>query len=131
MRLLASTAQELMTAGPVSVSADASAEQVTAFLADRGFGAAVAIDDAGHPVGVVTKTDVLVHARERAAAGRTEPATVRDIMTPAVFSVREDAPAESVVRQLLALNVRHLFVVDAGGVPVGIISPTDVLRHLG
>jgi CBS-domain-containing membrane protein len=52
-------------------------------------------------------------------------------MTPAVFSVRPDTPARSVVEQLLALNVHHLFVSDAAGVVVGVISPIDVLKKLG
>lgn len=119
-----------MTAGPVSIADTDTADEATAFLTHRGFGAAVVIDEAGHPIGVVTKTDILVHTRERAAAGKLEPATVRDIMTPAVFSVREDTPATSVVEQLLVLNVHHLFVVDSSGVVVGVISPTDVLRKL-
>ena len=39
-------------------------------------------------------------------------------------------PPRSVVEQLLALNVHHLFVSDAAGVIVGVISPVDVLRKL-
>jgi predicted transcriptional regulator len=34
------------------------------------------------------------------------------------------------VEQLLALNVHHLFVVDAAGVIIGVISPVDVLKQL-
>jgi CBS-domain-containing membrane protein len=52
-------------------------------------------------------------------------------MTPAVFSVKEDTPARSVVDQFLGLNVHHLFVMDGSGVVVGIISPFDVLKKLG
>jgi CBS domain-containing protein len=52
-------------------------------------------------------------------------------MTPAVFSVREDTSADSVVEQMLALNVHHLFVVDDAGVVVGVISPLDIVRQLG
>ncbi|HVL13261.1 MAG TPA: CBS domain-containing protein, partial [Gemmata sp.] len=55
---------------------------------------------------------------------------VTEFMTPAVFSVRPDTPARSVVEQLLALNVHHLFVADEAGVIVGVISPVDVLRKL-
>ncbi len=35
-------------------------------LTDRGFSAAPVIDDAGRPVGVVSRTDLLVHDREQA-----------------------------------------------------------------
>jgi CBS-domain-containing membrane protein len=128
--LLADTAADLMTAGPASIVATATVAEAAAFLTGKGFGAVVVIDEAGHPVGVVTKTDLLVHDRERggAAGGRTP---VRSVMTEAVMSVRPDTPARSVVAQFTALNVHHLFVADAGGVIVGVIGTLDVVRKLG
>lgn len=129
LTLLADTASDLMTRGPVSISSTATVADATAFLTDRGFGAAMVIDDAGHPVGVVTRTDLLIHARERGGAGGQSP--VRGVMTEGVFSVQETTPARSAVSQLVALNVHHLFVVDAAGVVVGVISTLDVLRKLG
>jgi CBS-domain-containing membrane protein len=131
LTLRANIATDLMTAGPVSLAASDTVSEATAFLTERGFGAAVVIDDAGHPLGVVTKTDILVHARQRKPGLEPDDTPVTEFMTPAVFSVRPDTPARSVVEQLLALNVHHLFVADAAGVIVGVISPVDVLRKLG
>jgi len=68
LTLLADTARDLMTPGPVSITSTATVAEATAFLTDRGFGAALVIDEAGHPLGVVTRTDLLIHARERAAS---------------------------------------------------------------
>ena len=131
LTLLARTASEIMTPGPVSLAAADTVAEATQFLTEKGFGAAVVIDDAGHPLGVVTKTDILVHARQRKPGLEPDDTPVTEFMTPAVFSVRPDTPARSVVEQLLALNVHHLFVSDAAGVIVGVISPVDVLRKLG
>ena len=130
LTLQARTAADIMTPGPTSLSATATVAEATEFLTARGFGAAVVIDDAGHGVGVVTKTDVLVHARQKPPGLEPDDTPVTEFMTPAVFSVRPDTPAASVVEQLLVLNVHHLFVADEGGVIVGVISPVDVLRHL-
>ena len=130
MILQAKTAREMMTPGPYSVDETETVDQAAAFFTERGFGSAVVIDLAGHAVGVITKSDLFVHLRERAAGTKAEPATVREVMTEAVFSVKEDTPARSVVEQLLALNVHHLFVVDPAGVVVGVITPTDVIRKL-
>lgn len=130
LTLIAETASELMTAGPTSLHSSATVAQASAFLTAKGFGAAVVIDDAGHPIGVVTKTDVLVHAGQRRPGLEPDDTLVTAFMTPAVFSVRPDTPARSVVEQLLALNVHHLFVADAAGVIVGVISPVDVLKKL-
>ncbi|MBN9121218.1 MAG: CBS domain-containing protein, partial [Planctomycetes bacterium] len=49
---------------------------------------------------------------------------------PAVFSVRPDTSAPSVVEPLLEIGVHNLFVTDSGGVVVGVISPVDVLKKL-
>jgi CBS-domain-containing membrane protein len=131
LTLQAAIAKEIMTPGPVSLASSATVAEATAFLTERAFGAAVVIDEAGHPIGVVTKTDVLVHARHRKPGLEPDDTPVTELMTPAVFSVRPDTPARSVVEQLLVLNVHHLFVADTAGVIVGVISPVDVLRKLG
>ena len=55
---------------------------------------------------------------------------VKEIMTPVVFSVAPDTPVRRVVEEMLALKVHRLFVVDGGGVLVGVVSATDILKHL-
>jgi len=59
-----------------------------------------------------------------------DTALVRDIMTPAVFSVAPDTPAASVVEQLVELKVHRLYVVEEDGTLVGVITALDILRHL-
>jgi len=157
LALQAETAADLMTANPVSVREDATLREVLALFIDKGFSAAPVIDKAGRPVGVLSRSDLLVHDREAANYLREEPefyhkeelkteageplgrgfqvekvdrTRVTDMMTPAVFSVAPDAPASRVVHDLLALKVHRLFVVDDNGVLVGVISTFDVLRHL-
>lgn len=151
------TAAELMTRNPVSIREDASVKEAIALLIDRGYSAAPVIDEAGRPVGVLSRTDIIVHdrerveyvppvpeyyertelttrAKERLGAGfqveRVDATSVRDIMTPAVFSIGPNTPASRVVTEMLALNVHRLFVVDVNGVLVGVISALDVLRAL-
>ncbi len=141
--LWAETAADLMTPSPVSIQEDASLAEVIALLADRGIGAAPVIDEAGHPIGVVSHADILIHEREKrrsavrasaeaehVAGPAADPTRVRDLMTPAVFSVAPEASAAKVVEEMLAMKVHRLFVVDANGVLVGVISALDVLGHL-
>ena len=61
---------------------------------------------------------------------RRADATLREIMTPVVFSVQPETRAARVVAEMLAMKVHRLFVVDDSGVLVGVISAVDVLRHL-
>jgi CBS domain-containing protein len=140
--LHAQTVADLLTPDPKSLDQDATVAEAAALLSTRGFSAAPVIDEAGRPVGVVSRTDLLrnqarpaVHPARPAAGSdrRTAPdgAAVREVMTPVVFCVHPDDPAAEAVEKMLALNVRRLFVVDDAGVLVGVVSAFDVLRQLG
>lgn len=155
--LWANTAADLMMQNPVSISADAPIKEAVALFADKGFSAAPVIDKAGRPIGVVSQADIVVHDRETVeyvsvkpqVYERTPPATsagetlpkgfqienvdrtcVRDIMTPAVFSVGPHTPVMKVIEEMLALQVHRLFAIGKDGVLVGVISTFDILRHL-
>lgn len=149
LRLSAETAADLMTRKPISVRDTATLGEAVGLLADKGFSAAPVIDLAGRPVGVLSRSDILIHDRARfdeadaQVGGNGKPlavtlepcetdecSLVRDLMTPVVFSVLPDTAARRVVEDLIDLNVHQLFVVDHAGVLVGVISALDVLRHL-
>lgn len=126
LSLHARTAADLMTPNPRSISQQATVQEAAAFLTQRGISAAPVIDDAGRPIGVVSRSDVL---------GRFQSATVdrtpvNEIMTPAVFCVTPDTPASKVVAKMVGWTVRRLFVVDASGVLIGVISAFNVLQRL-
>lgn len=153
-------AKDLMSLNPMSIRRDATMREALELLTDHGFGAAPVIDEAGRPVGVVSRTDVLIHERESVRHALspddvaspydwtgwdefperslpegfsievTDPTTVAEIMTPAVFTVPLEAPAREVVKRMRELKVHHLFVVDSDLALVGVISPLDVMRHL-
>ena len=63
--LQAETAADLMTHNPLSVREDAGVQEAEAFLIDKGFSAAPVIDEAGRPVGVLSRADIIVHDREK------------------------------------------------------------------
>jgi CBS domain-containing protein len=158
LALRADSAADLMSPNPVSVRARASLREAIALMTDRGIRAAPVIDEGGHPVGVVSQTDIVVHDRERPAtlepiaefyhwsdltnesgdrlptnflADDADRTTVGEVMSPAVFAVDLDTQPAVVVQRMLDLGVHRLFVRDAAGTLVGVISTTDILRHLG
>jgi CBS domain-containing protein len=148
----AATAVDLMVASPVSLRAEATLAEALELLIGKGYSAAPVIDEAGRAVGVLSRSDLLVHDRERvrgkvpdyyshadltlagASPGYRPEADatvrVRDLMTPAVFAVSPDAPARRVVEDMVALKVHRLFVSDSTGVLVGVISALDVLARI-
>lgn len=148
-------AAEMMTSNPHSIRQHASVREAIAFLVDHGYSAAPVIDESGRAVGVVSRSDILVHDRERAehavpeyyhrsdlatAEGELLPkgyqveavdrTTVEEIMTPIVFAVTPETPAARVIQDMCGLKVHRLFVVGADGVLQGVISALDVLKHL-
>jgi CBS domain-containing protein len=152
MLLRARTAADLMVRNPISLRAKAGAAEASTLFTEKGITAAPVIDEAGRPIGVVSRSDLLIHhcehAKQRpgepdyffaprfapaAIAGDTEvdaDCTVADLMTPAVFAVSPDTPVERVIHDMIGLHVHRLFVVDADGILVGVISTMDVLKHL-
>jgi CBS-domain-containing membrane protein len=156
LTLAAETARDLMTDAPVSIRDTALLKEAVILLTDKGYSAAPVIDAAGRPVGVLSRSDIVVHDREqveylargpeyyhqaelKTPAGeklkgfqveKVDKTRVRDLMTPAVFSVAPDTPAAKVVSEMLSLRVHRLFVVDKGGILVGVISALDVLKRL-
>jgi CBS domain-containing protein len=131
LTLWAETAADLMMPNPMSIRADATVREAIEVLTDHGFSAAPVIDEAGRPLGVISRADILVHDREKGAEqGAVDTTPVRDIMTPAVFSVRPGTPAAGVIEQMVELKVHRLYVVEEDGTLVGVITTLDVLRHL-
>jgi CBS-domain-containing membrane protein len=155
--LAADTAADLMTPNPVSVQGDVSIRQATSFLVDKAFSAAPVIDAAGKPIGVLSQSDLLIHKREALEvaahgsyffskdeiAGETaellsqaaesldlDTTCVRDVMTPIVLSVAPTTGAGKVIEQLLKQGVHRLFVVDEGGVLIGLVSTVDILKKI-
>jgi CBS domain-containing protein len=115
MVLAAETAADLMTVNPKSIGHRATVEEATAFLAGRGISAAPVIDDAGRPLGVVSRTDVLIRKRHGAThplprvlhsvSGRVNPFGPRRI----VKSSAGAAIGSFVSRRCIMRNTNRLF----------------------
>jgi CBS domain-containing protein len=78
--LKATTAAELMTPNPISISDHATIINAASVLNNRELSALPVINEAGRPVGVISRADIV--RRE------TSTREVPEIMTPTVFSVR-------------------------------------------
>jgi CBS domain-containing protein len=125
LTLEAQTAEDLMTSNPISISEHAAIIDAASILSNREFSALVVINDAGRPVGVVSRTDIV-----RREAKPSHTTDIREIMTATVVSAKLDDPAWEVIAKMAAFKVHRLFVVDRTGVLVGVISAFDVVRKL-
>lgn len=145
----ARTAGELMLPNPISISENASVCEAVSLLTDRQFSAAPVIDEAGRPIGVISRTDIVNRDREKVEfmppfyaeaeleiandgllAEASDTTRVKDIMTPIVFAIGPTCPVSNLIDEFLERKVHRLFVVDDGGTLIGVISVLDVLRRL-
>jgi predicted transcriptional regulator len=130
LALGADTAADLMRGDVASLETTNTFGEALAFFIDRNVAVAPVTDSAGRPIGVLSVTDLLIHVRACETTNKVAPATVESMMTPTVFTVRDDTPAAEVVQDMLRSKVHHLFVTDDAGDIVGVVSTCDVLKHL-
>lgn len=153
----AKIAEDVMTPNPLSVRDEASVREAVVFLTDRRISAAPVINEAGRPVGVISEADILRYEREHVdhlhpvpdyylhseltlASGERLPdafeievgddTSVKDIMTPVIYSVKPETRVEDVVDQLVTRRIHRLFVVDDDGSLIGVVTTLDLLRRL-
>jgi CBS domain-containing protein len=123
--------RDVMAHDIVTVSAAAPVADLVKLLDFEQIGGAPVVDPAGRLLGVASATDVI---REVAQASGTavEPGSglvVRDIMTPATFTVRPDTTLREAARFLVRGGIHRALVLDDKRL-VGIVSAFDIVRAL-
>lgn len=153
------TVSSIMQRDVLSVAEDWSLYQLSAFLTDKQISGAPVTSAGGDLVGVVSLTDIVRHtsmpesqlreqhdthvyymhtlelqvAQEEVTAYHVEEETktlVRDIMTPMIFQVRENASIEEAADTMVRGRIHRLFVRGDKGL-VGVITALDMLKLLG
>ncbi len=146
-------ASEVMTRGVLAVGPDWPVGRLVEFLTDHSISGAPVLGDDGTPLGVVSVTDVarsrnlvdtagaehapayFTRGIERAVAREElknfhgeddSETTVRDIMTPVVFSVEEGASVQEVADAMIRGRIHRVFITSRGKM-VGVVSSLDLL----
>ena len=115
----------LMSREVVCVSASLGRAEASALFLDRGISGAPVVDDAGRPLGMLTRSDLL-----RAAIERPAPATAADMMMPIAYTLGENDALSRGAALMAAEGVHHLPVIGDYGRVVGFISTLDITRWL-
>ena len=117
-------------------------KDVVSLLTGNGISAVPVVDEAGHPLGVVSEADALAKqefhggadplswlagrrawTRRRKAAG----VTAAELMTTPAVTIGADEPLAIAARRLAEKRVRRLFVIDDDGAVIGVVSRHDIL----
>lgn len=149
------TVADVMTSPVLTVAEDWPLDRLASFFLEHNVSGAPVTNPTGEVVGVVSMTDIVrhssLHAQEGedrgtheyylASAGRQftyeemqgyhiEPeggVTARDLMTPMVFDIREDAPLQEVADMMVKGGI-HRVLVTKTKKPTGIVTTLDMVK---
>ena len=124
------TAKDIMSKDIIWVKASTSLEDLAMLFCERSITGEPVMDDVGQVVGVVSRSDVVNYTNALAERGEgldLSLATVKDIMTPTIFSVEETASLLSLIETMIEHDVHRLMVKRSEQI-VGIITTGDLLR---
>ena len=108
-----------------SIAPTATVAELTAELNSRRVGALIVKDSSGAVVGIVSERDVV---RGLASDASVVNAAVESIMTKDVVSIDPDFEVADLTRLMTEKRIRHVPVIDNGGVLVGLVSIGDVVK---
>jgi len=144
-----------MTRKVITVQDDVTLSELVATLSDHMITGAPVVDEKGKLVGVVSTTDVALRGTKRTSSIRRETPpdfylrgwelmedefrsfsveedagqVVRDVMTPVIFSVSENATFAEMADTMVGGRVHRLIVTDGDRV-VGIVTTLDLLKGM-
>jgi len=148
------TAKDVMTRQVLTVPPDLTVHELSVFLIENQISGAPVVDERGGLLGLVSLTDIAESDALRddvAVEGRPRDKdswrgkanadevrgfrmerpdlVVRDIMTPAAYTVPEDTPVATLAQTMLAGRIHRLVVTREHAV-VGIVTSLDLLKLL-
>jgi CBS domain-containing protein len=121
------TVSSLHPKAPVTISSTALLGDALQMMVDQEIGGLVVTDESNRLIGILTERDYLTKVVGLMADYARQP--LQSVMTPNPETV---GPNDTIAFALQKMDVggyRHLPVVE-DGIPIGIISVRDVIRHI-
>jgi CBS domain-containing protein len=118
--------RDVMTADPATCRPTDLGTAAARIMWDRDCGAVPVVDDAGHPIGMITDRDLCMAAYLRSL--RLDQLTVDSVMTHSAVTCSITDRLDAAGHAMADARVRRLPVVDASGVVCGVLSITDIIR---
>ena len=113
---------EIMTRDVVCARPDLTVSALTELLVRNHIGCVPIVDEAGKPIGIVTKLDLV----ERKWPGMT----AADVMMPLAITLNQHATIAHAAAVMSLEDFHHVMVVGPDHALVGVVSTMDVVRWL-
>ena len=146
----ATPVSKIMTPEVISVRSGTSVESVVELMLARGLSRVPVIDEAGRPIGIISKTDLIEESHDRGGDGEqaprprrfdkyveprgfhdeAPPRSVDEVMTRTLISAEERDSISRVAELMVSRHVHGIPVVSRKGELVGFVSTMDVLGWL-
>lgn len=110
----------------VTVSPDATLQELAATLAGKKIGAIIVGGPAGEVLGIISERDVVKAVAAAGAAALGQP--VKQYMTAKVITCGEDETIVQVMEHMTNGRFRHMPVIRDGKL-VGVVSIGDIVKH--
>jgi CBS domain-containing protein len=110
---------------PLSVDESATLEDAVMAMREHRIGCMLVVDAGGHLIGIFTERDLLMRL-ENADLARN----IRPYMTPDPETLSPDDPIAFALNLMSVGGFRHVPLVDAHGLPCGVVSVKDVVNYL-
>ncbi|MGW7456346.1 CBS domain-containing protein [Streptomyces sp. NPDC054797] len=132
--------RELMTREVITVPHNAPFKEIARTLTERQVSAVPVVDQAGHPLGVISERDLLPKSaaqgdyfqslpdREAWQDDKASGTRAEELMSSPPVCARPDWTVAEAARLMEAQGVKRLLVVDDADVLIGIVSRRDLLR---
>lgn len=118
--------EDIMSKKLVSAKADSSAREVAQLMAEKGV-SSVILKDGGKIVGIITERDLARNVCAKDGKASKTPATA--IMSMPVQTIAKSSAVEVAAKLMAEGGIRHL-AVENGGKIAGMVTATDLARHL-
>ena len=140
-------AKDVMRKRVVSIKPEMLVQEVAKVFDDKGISGAPVIDNHGHLLGVVSKSDLVHHQRDgegdhfsfyKAGSGvevlpkgyhmeLPDRTRVREIMTPMIIQAEESTPVPDIAKMMRKKHIHRVFIME-GKKMIGVVTTMDLLK---
>ncbi|MFZ5969465.1 MAG: CBS domain-containing protein [Bacillota bacterium] len=145
-------AKDIMNRDVITVKAEQSIQDAAKMLLENKISGMPVIDDEGRVVGIISEADLIYREKNIHTPGfvsilqgivflesmksmenqirKIAASKVEDVMTAKVIVVKEDTKTEDIVDLMLEKRINRVPVVNDDGNLVGIVTRSDILKHI-
>jgi CBS domain-containing protein len=124
----------IMTRDVVCARADLPTRQVIDLVVNNYIGCLPVVDEAGQPIGMITKRDLVEPLANRVADKlawcELSASSAEQLMLPLVFTLDDHATVLQAAAMMALEDLHHVPVVSRKGRLIGVVSSLDIVRWL-